>query len=76
MVMRIFKIEDFDNEYFNKNLVIDASAGTGKTYTITQIVKKLVDNNDENKRIDIKKVLIVTYTDKATGELRDRIRKE
>ena len=74
--MRIFKIEDFDNEYFNKNLVIDASAGTGKTYTITQIVKKLVDNNDENKRIDIKKVLIVTYTDKATGELRDRIRKE
>ncbi len=67
----IFDINDFNEKYFNKNLVIDASAGTGKTYSITQMVKKLVENG-----IDVKKILIVTYTEKATGELKDRIRKE
>ncbi len=66
-----FNIKDFDAKYYNHNLVIDASAGTGKTYSITQMVKKLVENG-----IDVKKILIVTYTEKATGELRDRIRKE
>ena len=69
--IEIFKKEDFNDKYYNHNLVIDASAGTGKTYSITQMVRKIVENG-----IDVKKILIVTYTEKATGELRDRIRKE
>ena len=68
--MEVFNVDEF-NKYFNKNLVIEASAGTGKTYSITKIISNLVKNG-----IDIKKVLIVTFTEKATGELKDRIRKE
>jgi exodeoxyribonuclease V beta subunit len=53
------------------NWVVEASAGTGKTYTIQQIVARLVKEG-----ISLKKILIVTYTEKAAGELKDRIRKK
>lgn len=55
----------------NQNLKIKASAGTGKTYTIRKISANLVANGTPLTR-----VLFVTYTEKAAGELRDRIRKE
>ena len=38
----LFNIDDF---HFGDNLFIDASAGTGKTYTIQQLVAKLVAIN-------------------------------
>lgn len=50
---------------------IKASAGTGKTYTIIEEVTKMV--TDES--IPIQEILIVTYTEKAVGELKERIRK-
>ncbi|MBR1639893.1 MAG: UvrD-helicase domain-containing protein [Treponema sp.] len=53
-----------------KTMFIEASAGTGKTYTITGIVAHLVSQ----EKIPIEKILIVTYTEKAVGELKDRIR--
>ena len=65
-----FKLDDV-GLYLNGNLVLEASAGTGKTFSIQKIVKNLVKNN-----VDINKVLIVTYTEKATGELKNRIREE
>lgn len=54
-----------------KNFFIEASAGTGKTYTIQQIVAQLIDEG-----CPLQKILIVTYTEKAAGELKDRIRKK
>lgn len=65
------EIKNFNIDEFSpfKNYVIEASAGTGKTYSVVQIVKKLVNNGE-----DINKILIVTYTDKAAGELKNRIR--
>lgn len=63
-----FKIENFQK---GQNLCIKASAGTGKTYTIRKIVAKLI-----KERVPITKILLVTYTEKAAGELRDRIREE
>ena len=62
----------FDLNNFNPNLnyVIEASAGTGKTYNIVEIVDKYV--NEYN--IDLNEILIVTYTEKAAGELKNRIR--
>ncbi len=61
------------NSIFNKdhNYVITASAGTGKTYQIVEIVKKLVNDY----KIPLEKILLVTYTEKAAGELKNRIRK-
>ena len=71
--IKLFNIDDF---HFGNNLYIDASAGTGKTYTIQQLVAKLVRGEKGTPGIPLSKILIVTYTDKATGELRDRIRQK
>lgn len=51
--------------------LIEASAGTGKTFTIAGIVLRLV----LELRIPIGQILTVTYTVAATEELRDRVRK-
>jgi exodeoxyribonuclease V beta subunit len=50
--------------------VIEASAGTGKTRTITGLVLRLV----VEKGVPIDAILVVTYTVAATEELRERIR--
>jgi len=56
---------------YENDAIIEASAGTGKTYTLQSIVLKLV----HEKKIDsVKNILLVTFTEKAAGELRDRIR--
>ena len=51
--------------------LIEASAGTGKTWTISWLYLRLVA--EEGLRVD--QILVVTYTEAATAELRDRIRK-
>ena len=66
--MKIFDINSFN---INTNCSIAASAGTGKTYSLVKIIAKLVEN-----KVDINKILIVTYTDKAAGELKIKIGKE
>ncbi|MBK7168020.1 MAG: UvrD-helicase domain-containing protein [Gammaproteobacteria bacterium] len=58
--------------------LIEASAGTGKTYAITSIVLRLLLGHDGtatgvNPR-RIEQILIVTFTRAATEELRGRIR--
>ncbi len=50
--------------------LIEASAGTGKTYTITILILRLI----LEKGFTIDKILVVTFTDAATEELRDRVR--
>ncbi len=50
--------------------VIEASAGTGKTYTITHLVLRLM----LEQAVSLNEILLVTFTDKATSELRSRIR--
>lgn len=62
---------NFNNFKPKTNYVIDASAGTGKTFNIIEIVKKLVNEYKYN----LNEILIVTYTEKAAGELKDRLRK-
>jgi len=58
---------------FDRNAVIEASAGTGKTYTLEHIVEKLVTR--EKDPLDVRQILLVTFTDKAAGELKERVRK-
>ncbi len=50
--------------------LIEASAGSGKTYTLCRIVLRLI--LIENVSID--RILAVTFTTAATAELKDRIR--
>jgi exodeoxyribonuclease V beta subunit len=51
--------------------LIEASAGTGKTYSITGLILRLV----LEKNLQIRDILAVTFTEAATQELRDRIRR-
>ena len=50
--------------------LIEASAGTGKTYCIQTLFLRLV----VEQGIEVKNILVVTFTDAATKELRDRLR--
>ena len=50
--------------------LIEASAGTGKTFTLATLVTRLV----VERRLRIGQVLAVTFTEAATQELRKRIR--
>ena len=52
--------------------LIEASAGTGKTYAIASLYLRLVI---ENEQFRPENILVVTFTEAATKELRDRIRK-
>ena len=72
------KVNNFDvnNFVIGKNYAIEASAGTGKTYNVIEIVKKLVKGDDTHLALDLKQILIVTYTEKAAGELKNRVRNE
>ena len=58
--------------------LIEASAGTGKTYTIAALYLRLVlGHGDENgfpRPLMPPEILVVTFTNAATEELRDRIR--
>jgi exodeoxyribonuclease V beta subunit len=50
--------------------LIEASAGTGKTYTIAGIFLRLL----LEQKFSVHEILVVTYTNAATEELRSRIR--
>ncbi|PID55534.1 exodeoxyribonuclease V subunit beta, partial [candidate division KSB3 bacterium] len=50
--------------------LVEASAGTGKTYAIAMLVLRAVCEQE----IPIEKILVVTFTRAATEELRGRIR--
>jgi len=57
----------------SRHAVIEASAGTGKTYTIEQLVVRILCAPPE-LRAPIDRILVVTFTEKAAGEMRERIR--
>jgi exodeoxyribonuclease V beta subunit len=50
--------------------LLEASAGTGKTYALARIFLRLV----AEKGVEVGKILTVTFTTAATEELRERIR--
>ena len=60
--------------------LIEASAGTGKTYTIANLyLRILLGHGDAESRhqspLQVDQILVVTFTEAATTELRDRIRR-
>ncbi len=54
------------------NVLIEASAGSGKTYTLCKLYLRLL----LEKQIPIEQLLTVTFTEAATQELKSRIRAE
>ena len=51
--------------------LVEASAGTGKTFQISQTILRLV----AEEGIPVTRLLVVTFTEEATAELRGRIRR-
>lgn len=59
--------------------LIEASAGTGKTYTIAALYLRLLlahgnDGSARKEALNVDQILVVTFTEAATEELRDRVR--
>src|SRR5262245_23623413 len=54
---------------FEKNTVVWASAGTGKTRKLVEVYLELLEDN-----VDPLRIVAVTFTEKAAAEMRDRIR--
>lgn len=54
--------------------LIEASAGTGKTYTIVNLYLRMLLGHG-CKPLSVEQILVVTFTKAATAELKDRIRK-
>ena len=54
-----------------RNLVIEAGAGTGKTTAIVAEVLKLMLEREE---LAPERIVLVTFTEKAAGEIADRVR--
>ncbi|HEY4332872.1 MAG TPA: UvrD-helicase domain-containing protein, partial [Ilumatobacteraceae bacterium] len=50
--------------------VLEASAGTGKTYSITALVARYIAEDD----VPVDQILVVTFTRAAANELRERTR--
>lgn len=59
------------NQNVRSNYLLEASAGTGKTFAIENIVVRLLLDDSS---IDIKQILVVTFTRAATSDLKKRIR--
>jgi exodeoxyribonuclease V beta subunit len=55
---------------FQSRVLIEASAGTGKTFSLTSLVARYV--SEENLKID--QLLMVTFTKAAASEMRERTR--
>ena len=57
--------------------VIEASAGTGKTWTLAALYLRLVlgHGRSDNAGLSPRQILVMTFTEAATAELRERIRK-
>ena len=57
-------------------MLVEASAGTGKTWSIARLVARLIaeDPPEGGAPPTIDRILVVTFTNAATAELRDRVR--
>ena len=56
-----------------KNLVIKASAGTGKTYRLSLEYIVALCKKEDIEAIDYKNILVMTFTRKATAEIKEGI---
>ncbi len=55
----------------NKNILVSAAAGSGKTAVLVERIMKMI--TDEKNPIDINKILAVTFTDAAALQMKQRI---
>jgi len=73
--MKAFDVLD-RNQKIHRHTILEASAGTGKTFAIENIVLRLLIESSNDKLPEVlEKILVVTFTRAAARELKERIRK-
>ena len=55
----------------NKNLLVSAAAGSGKTAVLVERIIKMISEGESP--VDIDRLLVVTFTNAAAAEMRQRI---
>lgn len=60
----------------NKNIAVNAGAGTGKTKVLTERFIYILENGDLEEGKEIESIVAITFTKKATQEMKERIRRE
>lgn len=72
--MKQFNVLDRDLT-LHQHYLLEASAGTGKTFSIQNIVVRLlIEPNGSQEPLTLQKILVVTFTRAATRDLKIRIR--
>lgn len=56
------------------SVFITAGAGAGKTRSIVDRIVQLITDQDVSKRVEMSQIVAITFTTKAAGELRNRLR--
>ncbi len=70
--MSLTKAQNAAIETSGKTILVSAAAGSGKTFTLTKrIIQKILNN--ENGKVDISRMLIVTFTRAAAQDLKAKI---
>ena len=58
-------------ELRDRNILVSAAAGSGKTAVLVERIIKII--TDKEHPVDIDRLLIVTFTNAAAAEMRERI---
>jgi ATP-dependent helicase/nuclease subunit A len=72
--MNFTKSQQLAIDLRDRNILVSAAAGSGKTATLTERILRLL--TEENDPADINCMQIVIFTRAAAGELRTRISKK
>ena len=55
----------------DRNILVSAAAGSGKTAVLVERIIQII--SDRSRRVDIDRLLVVTFTKAAASELRSRV---
>jgi DNA helicase-2/ATP-dependent DNA helicase PcrA len=56
-----------------KSYVLEAGAGSGKTYTLIQTINYLIENKGKDIKLKNQRIVCITYTNVAKNEIIDRL---
>ena len=57
----------------NKSYVLEAGAGSGKTYTLIQTINHVLETKGESIKLSNQKIVCITYTNVAKNEIIERL---
>ena len=71
MAVTFTKEQSMAIELHGRNILVSAAAGSGKTAVLVERIVRMVC--DERNPVDIDRLLVVTFTNAAAAEMRERI---